>query len=262
MDIHRYHDYKQKLECKQSRWVEKRALWRDGGLGMVGGLIIVVVVGFALLLDSMGIVNALDLWRFWPLGIVVVGIGRLLECRQPATRVWGGIITLIGLLLFITSSIHLFAFDFAMLWWAMSISAFGVSMLLRSIKRNRTRAGVEGDRSVGTPTINLWRIFGGGRWRFNTSDFRGGKFFALFGGLQVDLRGSRIERDNVSISINALFGGVELIVPENWIVTVNGVSVLGAFIDRTLLPRPIEDAKVYHLVVTGTAMFAGVNIRN
>src|SRR5215467_1858545 len=69
---------------------------RSGAGGVVVGGVI-VLVGILLLLSNMGILRAGDIWRYWPVILMVVGLGRIAESRRPAAILWGGIIGLIGL---------------------------------------------------------------------------------------------------------------------------------------------------------------------
>jgi hypothetical protein len=59
---------------------------------------------------------------------------------------------------------------------------------------------------------------------------------------------------------NALFGGVDIRVPDSWGVSIRGVGIFGGFDDlsRARDPQPGKPT----LVVTGTAMFGGVSVKN
>jgi hypothetical protein len=56
-----------------------------------------------------------------------------------------------------------------------------------------------------------------------------------------------------------LFGGVELTVPENWIVEPRITSIFGGVEDRT---RPPADPNAPPLVVVGTVIFSGIEIKS
>jgi hypothetical protein len=112
------------------------------------------------------------------------------------------------------------------------------------------------------PTLSLWAIFGGGRRRVTSENFLGGEVFAIFGGFHIDLRGAQIPSGRAVIEINAIFGGVELTVPENWRVAVRGTGIFGAFEDKTIPPRPDVGVTPPELVVTGSAIFGGATVRN
>src|SRR5579871_5694792 len=55
----------------------------------------VVAIGVLLLLDNMGVYQIGNLWRFWPVILIVAGLGRMID--SGSGRVWGGFMVLIGL---------------------------------------------------------------------------------------------------------------------------------------------------------------------
>lgn len=60
---------------REDRLMRRR--YRSGMGGMlIGGLI--VIVGLVLLLDNLGILDAREFWRFWPVGLIAVGALLLL----------------------------------------------------------------------------------------------------------------------------------------------------------------------------------------
>ncbi|HUK91162.1 MAG TPA: DUF5668 domain-containing protein, partial [Blastocatellia bacterium] len=103
---------------------------------MIGGAI--VAIGVAILLDNLGIVRVHDVWRFWPLILVVWGASRLLESRSMAGYVWGALLVLVGAIILL-DNLHILYFEFEpfALIWPMLIIGFGISMLLRTMERKR-----------------------------------------------------------------------------------------------------------------------------
>ncbi|HME08830.1 MAG TPA: DUF5668 domain-containing protein [Bryobacteraceae bacterium] len=236
---------------------------RSGAQGVVGGGII-VVVGLLLLLNNMHIIRVRDLWDFWPLILVVFGLARIVESCSPASYIWGGIVAAVGALLFLDNLdlVH-FSFDFV---WPVVLICFGLLMLSKAMVRQRLRAGgAAGGAAGGVDTsgsANLAAVFSGAQRRMTTPDFRGVDILALFGGVEVDLRGSRIEVDQAIIDVNAMFGGVKVMVPDTWNVTVKGFGMFGAFDDKTIPPRIDPNVKTQQLLVTGVSIFGGTVVRN
>ena len=231
---------------------------RGGGSGVIAGAVI-VVAGLVLLLDNMGLI-ANDLWRYWPVILIAVGVGRILECRRPAALVWGGLLCVVGAL-FLLDNLRIISFSFNMIW-PLAIIGFGISMLMRSADRARMAGDSAGPGFASDPTLSLWAIFGGGRRRVTSESFQGGEVFAIFGGFHIDLRGAQIPSGRAVVEINAIFGGVELTVPENWRVAVRGTGIFGAFEDKTIPPRPDVGVTPPELIVTGSAIFGGATVRN
>lgn len=230
---------------------------RRGAPGLAAGAII-VVVGLLLLLQNMGLVRVHDLWVYWPAILIVVGIARLSEAHGPSAMIFGGLIAAIGGLLLL-GNLDILHVDFNLIWPLIVITV-GLSMLWRTLE-NRTRGygtavpAAEGD-------LHLYAVFGGVKRRVEATGFRGGELLAMFGGIELDLRGSTLEAGQAVIEINAIFGGVEMTVPDTWIVDSQMVSLFAGVEDRTISNRTSPGGVAPRLVLTGYSMFAGVTIRN
>ncbi len=225
---------------------------------VIGGLI--VVAGLAFLLDNLGIIRIYDLWRFWPVALVAYGVSRVLEGRSPSSYVWGGLCALVGALLLL-NEFHVLpvSFDFFEIFWPLVVIGFGASMLLRSMERRRYLDGAPASTS---PDLSLYAIFSGVKRRIDAPDFKGGEIVAVFGGVNIDLRHAAIGSERAVIDVNALFGGVDIRVPDNWLVVMKGMGVFGAFEDKTIPPRPDPAVKTPQIVITGAAVFGGVKVDN
>ena len=70
-------------------------------------------------------------------------------------------------------------------------------------------------------------VFGGsrhvGRWRVPSHV----RAFGLFGGTVIDLRGASTDQPEITITALALFGSVDVIVPEGVDVDLSGISLFG-----------------------------------
>jgi predicted membrane protein len=82
----------------------------------------------------------------------------------------------------------------------------------------------------------------------------------MFGGIELDMRKAASTLQEIVIEVNAVFGGIEVRVPENWNVTVRGAGIFGGYEDKIF--RAPLDAKQPHLIVNGFAVFGGVTIQN
>ena len=59
-----------------------------------------------------------------------------------------------------------------------------------------------------------------------------------------------------------IFGGIEITVPRTWKVVMKNAAVFGGCDDKTVPPRPEPGFEPVTLVITGAAVFGGVEIRN
>src|SRR5579884_1970669 len=69
--------------------------YRRSSHHLVLGMII-VGIGLLLLLENLGIPGIHDLWRFWPVILIAVGLAKMVENPTPAGVIWGGIVAGVG----------------------------------------------------------------------------------------------------------------------------------------------------------------------
>jgi predicted membrane protein len=105
-------------------------------------------------------------------------------------------------------------------------------------------------------------ILGGGEYRYTSKSLRGGRLFAFMGGCDIDLRDADIQGEEMVIDVFALMGGIDIKVPESWQVTLRGLPVMGGFGDKTSGGRPGVSSPAKRLLVKGTAIMGGVEVKN
>jgi hypothetical protein len=142
--------------------------------------------------------------------------------------------------------------------WPLVLIGIGLMLLFQ-----RSRAGLPADDQgrVVEGTLNESAVFGGGKRNIATHDFKGGTISAVFGGFEIDLRKAQMAGNCATLQIDAVFGGVELKIPETWSVEVAGTGVFGGWSDSTVQPHP-DNPGYKRLIVKGSAVFGGVEIKN
>ncbi len=276
-----------KMARRQQRWQNRWSRRRSNPFGGLLAGAILAGIGVLLLLQNLGIILVDDLWDYWPVILIVVGISRAASAWDFGGRVWGGIVAFVGAV-FLIKNLGLLHGSVWGFFWPVILIAIGLGLLAKALDRNhawdlwgdRGGSGVSGSGgtppSAGAPadtgprprvgadlrnTFKEDHVFGGGKRRIETQDFEGGEAVAIFGGLELDLRKADTKREEVYIEANAIFGGIEIRVPETWDVTVRGTGVFGGYGDETQR-MPSADGKRPHLIVTGGAIFGGVNVKN
>ena len=112
-----------------------------------------------------------------------------------------------------------------------------------------------GGRSFSGPAI---AIFGAATRKGSWVVPRRFQAFAVFGGVEIDLRDATLEDREVTIIANAIFGGVDITVPEGVAVMTSGAGIMGGY------EGPNDDGgapegPVIH--IKGIAVFGGVDVR-
>lgn len=221
---------------------------------------VVLAVGVILLLNQQGILDAAQIFPFfWPVVFLAGGLLSLTRSTASGGRVWGGILTTAGILMFL-DRLGYARFSFHALWPLVLIGV-GLTLVWRTLEGNAPASS--GSSPVPDANlVNQFAAFGGGELKSDAKDFRGGEVLTVFGGYQVDLRKAAIARSPAILHANAMFGGIEIRVPRTWRVVLDGLPLLGGYSDETEHPDAQGGAPVPELIVKGFASFGGVVVKN
>jgi len=216
---------------------------------LIGFLIIVFAI--VILLQNMDLIPYINMWIFWPVFLILIGLSQVLRPHESRQTLSGGIFIVIGLL-FLLNNMDILSFRFDL--WPIILLLIGFGLL---------RQAMIGPKSGESENdfINLTFILGGGNHKFNSKSLRGGKVSAIMGGGKIDLTDADMVEDEVFFDIFAFWGGVELIVPQTWQVNMKALPILGG-VDNKTGPDPNGAAQVKRLTVRGTAIMGGMEVKN
>ena len=133
-------------------------------------------------------------------------------------------------------------------WFVFMLAAMGLAYLKR-----RDVVPQEPDADE----VDLVASFGPLDYRSTSSAFRGGRVETWFGGGVVDLRQATLDPMGATIEVNALFGGGNLVVPEDWNVETRVAGIGGIGDGR---PQRERSSDAPTLRVEGIALFGGWGI--
>ncbi|MDA8017265.1 MAG: cell wall-active antibiotics response protein [Thermoanaerobaculia bacterium] len=214
-----------------------------------------IVIGVAYSLDRLGYLHAGNLLSWWPLILVMAGLGKLLSPGSSSSRWTGLLLAAIGIWLLLERLGYFYASFWD--WWPLLLIILGIRFIFQGAN-GAPRRPADGEHS-----INGLAMLGGGTRSSSSADFQGGDLVVFMGGFDIDLRQARIQDSPVVIDAFAFWGGIDLRVPDDWHVTVTGIPLLGAFEDDT---DPLDEkdlgGPVQELVVKGYAIMGGVTVKN
>lgn len=213
----------------------------------------VVALGVLFLLDSAGALNAdraIDRW--WPSLIVAAGVLTLLE--RPPSVARGAVLCGIGMLLLLFTTGVLEKDAWASIWPGLLVL---VGLLIVARARGHTVTGdVRSDE-----VVRATAVFGGPKVSSASRHFRGAWLTAFFGGITLDLRDAVPASDGASLNATVAFGGVDILVPKGWRISVRSTPIFGGLDDKTDHGVPLaEDAPALH--VDALCVFGGVTIKH
>lgn len=106
--------------------------------------------------------------------------------------------------------------------------------------------------------FNYTATFSGENVKFPNKQFVGANINAIFGGVDVDLRDSIIEKEAV-INSSAIFGGVDILVPQNVNVVVKSTSIFGGTDNKVKNNQNSEELP--KLYINAFNLFGGVEVK-
>ena len=264
-----------RMEQRQERWARRTNAC--GGPNATGGMIIglaVIAVGVLFLLRNVGIVYFDDIWQYWPVILIVVGLSKLVNPYSASNVLSGIIMGGIGTVFLLRNLGYIYGDVWSYLWPGILI-AVGLSILVKHLERAHgppSPAGTSTSFSPGaafpsattssSSFLHAENVFSGTRQKIESQDFEGGRIAVVFGGAEIDLRSAGTKRDEITIKAEAVFGGIELWVPAHWQTIVRGTGVFGSFEDKTFPAAPGATVKAPRLLITGSAVFGSVIVKN
>jgi predicted membrane protein len=219
--------------------------WR----AFVGVVLLILGVGF--LLDQLEVIafgELLSTW--WPLILIAIAVIQLAtRSVAPAVSVF---LLLAGVYLQV-AQLDLLPFDLGQVFWPSLLILAGLYLVLTRSMRRPADANVEDH-------INSFVIFGGTEQRLESKSFKGGSATALFGGTDIDLRDAALAPEGALLDLTAAFGGIEVVVPEDWKVRMSGLPIFGGWDNKTRRKGDTADGPM--LTVRCVAAFGGIELHN
>jgi len=168
----------------------------------------IALFGVALLLDRLGVARLADLLYYWPVLLIVFGASIIWQALRGSTGASGEQQPIVAPgLIFI-------------------IIFFSVLFAVRGEWRN-------GEAS--DPSVTMFGIMSRDARVSDAVEFRGAEMTSVMGGTRLDLRQARIAPgEEAVIHVFGLMGKVEVIVPDDWVVDVSALQVMGGVDDNRL----------------------------
>ncbi|HET6226823.1 MAG TPA: LiaF domain-containing protein [Bacteroidia bacterium] len=95
-----------------------------------------------------------------------------------------------------------------------------------------------------------------------SKQFKGGDITVIFGGGELDFTQADI-KDKATLEVTQIFGGTKLLVPANWEIKSETVSIFGSIEDKRMArPTTLGDEPSKVLILRGTTVFGGIEIKS
>ena len=192
--------------------------------------VILVAIGLIAGCNVLGIADInifFDGW--WTLFIIIpCFVGLITDDDKTGNLI--GLIIGAGLLLICQDILN-----FELVWKMLLpiiLVIIGLSMIFKDTIGGKVAKEIKKLNKENSNKNEYCAVFSGENVNFDGQQFEGAEINAIFGGVKLDLRNADITSD-VVISACAVFGGVDIFVPEHVDVKVKSTSIFGGTSDKT-----------------------------
>ena len=212
------------------------------GLKLIAGIFF-TLLGILLTADNLDLLVADRYVRFWPVMVVLAGLVKVYE---PGSALLGIILIVVGAWL-LAHNVGLIRFTIFDMW---PLILIGIGVLLVG-------------RAFGfMPQPHMPKnmaIFSAQKLDHGATDYTGGTLTAVMGGYEVDLTQAEIRQGPVVLNVYAMWGGIEIKVPEDWDV-VSEVTPVMAGVEVHAPRSAVTDPKK-RLIIRGAALMGGIEVK-
>ncbi len=241
-----------------------------------------VLIGFGLIFLAKQLGILFPEWLFtWPVFLIALGIyvGAKHLFRNP-----GWIFMVLVGSVFLISDVFP-EFEFQKFLWPLLFIVAGLLVVFKPFKGrvhrfnrfhnryNRRGAGPDEqdkdyarsycERASDTDEdmLESVTILGGVKKNVLSKNFKGGEVICIMGGAEINLSQADIQ-GTVALEMIQIFGGAKLIVPANWEIRSEAMVILGGIEDKRaqMIDRAASQNKI--LIIKGTCVFGGIDIRS
>ena len=218
----------------------------------------IIALGLIFGLNALGLFNFnifFDGW--WTLFIIVPSVISLFTEKDKFMSL--GFIAA-GVILLLAAQ-DVFSYDIA---WKVILAVFlvvaGLTIIIRSTFHNKNDQEVEKKvkeaEKDGKTMDSQMAIFSGSDRVYKDETFQGSNLVAIFGGAKLNLKNAKFDKDTV-IKAFTLFGGIDIIVPDDVKVKLKSGFIFGGFSDDR--KNATEKGK-YTIYIDAAGGFGGVSI--
>lgn len=216
--------------------------------------LLLIVLGVLFLLDQMHRLDFGDLiGHYWPVVFILIGISILLS--NNFKNVGSGVFFILFGAFFLLVRMRIFDQTLWHFVWPLAIIGVGFWILLRpSLSWNKKKIP-----EMTADDLAISQVLSGTSRKVESQNFKGGKVDVVLGSAEVDFRGARLSGGQATLVLSVVLGSIELTVPHEWQVVLEGTPVLGSMDSRK---KTIPDAeKTGTLFIKGSAVFGSIEVK-
>lgn len=214
--------------------------------------IIILIIGLLYLISVMNPEFVINYGLIWPVVLILVCVYCIIKNKK--VDIISGIGLFIGILIlgvnanFWNNDVYGYIIPGCLI-------IVGLLIIINSIsfKKNKEFKIRTADDKI----LTYSGILAGIEEKVNQKDFKGANIYAIFGGVDLDLRNVETKEDIV-INAYSIFGGTSLLIPEGYNIKVNSTAILGGNDNKVNNEYNPKQKTIY---VNCTSIFGGCEIK-
>ena len=215
--------------------------------------IVLIALGLVFGLNALEITN-IDIFfdGWWTLFIIIPSFIDLFTDHDKTGSIIG---IIVGVVLLLCCQDLL---SFELVWKLLLpivLVIIGLSMIFKDFLKKEVSDEIKKLNKNNKDGKEYCAAFSGQDITFDNEEFNGANISAIFGGVKLDLRKAIIKSNQV-INASSIFGGIDILVPNNVKVITQATSIFGGTDNKCAS----NDNEIV-LYVNSTAIFGGVEIK-
>lgn len=225
---------------------------------LIGTMLLVIGVGF--LLEQFAIITFSEAFNiYWPSILILIGLIGLFN--KKSSKFGNMVLIVLGSLIQI-DRLDLVNINIYKLFGPIILILLGLNIIFSKesivVNTKSNHKGKKFSENVSMKdTINEFALMGGIGTNNRSQQFRGGTATAIMGGIEIDLKGAKLDNNGAVVEVITIMGGVEIHVPDNWRVEVTGTPIFGGWSNNT---RHNTDLNSPLLKIRCTSIFGGMEV--
>ncbi len=221
--------------------------------------IVFIFIGAVLILSNLGILPQVLRHHIFSWQMILIAIG-LFSVVNNRNKTFGLIMIIVGVF-FLLPGIFGFSRQMWHMFWPAIFLIIGAYILFRrriDPDDMETIDGTANDEDV----IDDLNIFSGSKRTITSANFIGGKVTSFFGGSEYNMLGANISERRAVLDVLTIFGGTKILVPTDWQVQIDVISIFGGYTDKRNALPPVQTSADKILIIKGLVIFGGGEVRN
>lgn len=226
------------------------------GLGIV-----FIFIGIVFVLSNLGLIPfPVRHYVFsWQMILIVIGLFSIAGNRN---KTQGLIMIGIGVVFMMPGILGFPGLGLSSLW-PLALIGLGAYILLKQKSENPVAVNNEVEFiSDGIDTIDDLNVFSGSNRKITSQNFKGGRITCIFGGADYNLTNAGMTKSMAVLDVLTIFGGTKIVVPSDWGVTIDVVSIFGGFADKRHSEHHINIIPKNRLIIKGFTIFGGGEVKD